>query len=401
MGIGCHVLPADVGVFRQPCRAASRSTCPPRRRGGVPPSKTSPTAATPSSPPTWGCSAADRSGAPAAPVLPADVGVFRGPRPVRRRPQVLPADVGVFRFRNPTGREAPCPPRRRGGVPVQAKADAKARASSPPTWGCSVSVSSISSSVRVLPADVGVFRRRATSPTACPSPPRRRGGVPSYYAADAMAGGSSPPTWGCSDGEPWRAQRRAVLPADVGVFRARHMSRPRLTRPPRRRGSVPNPAHLFAILAAASLPKRGASRAPCARRSAGWRRGRPCWCRPTLYAGSRFRNMVWRTPNQTRSAGSEEDVAGWKQVDLSGLSIKLQVRRVTWIGSSPTRPTQEKRCDLRKRYRRQSFGRGSATPKPPITTLVAAQGQLAQVQRPPPTPLRGGLGVPGEAGETL
>lgn len=50
--------------------------------------------------------------------------------------------------------------------------------------------------------------------------------------------------------------------------------------------------------------------------------------------------VVWRTPNRSRSSWIEEDVAGLKRVAMSVVSASSQVRRVTLMGSSPTRPTK-------------------------------------------------------------
>ncbi|MFD3873866.1 cytochrome P450 [Streptomyces sp. NPDC058623] len=49
--------------------------------------------------------------------------------------------------------------------------------------------------------------------------------------------------------------------------------------------------------------------------------------------------VVWRTPNTPRRSRIEEDAAGWKRTDMSDPSVSSQVRRITGLGSSPTRPT--------------------------------------------------------------
>jgi hypothetical protein len=64
--------------------------------------------------------------------------------------------------------------------------------------------------------------------------------------------------------------------------------------------------------------------------------------------GFRFRvggqKAVWRTPNGTRWSRIEEDAAERKQIDMSLPLATSQVRRVTNLGSSPTRPTTRYVC---------------------------------------------------------
>lgn len=52
--------------------------------------------------------------------------------------------------------------------------------------------------VRVLPADVGVFRSRRLGPSSRTRRPRRRAGVPGASIGGGMWAASSPPTRGCS-----------------------------------------------------------------------------------------------------------------------------------------------------------------------------------------------------------
>ncbi len=154
-----------------------------------------------SSPPTRGCSA--------------------GGGLVGRGPPVLPADAGVFRNSRPRRRPSAGPPRRRGGVPSKTYRKAQARASSPPTRGCSDTAVSGPSSTPVLPADAGVFLRRRPPADTRGRPPRRRGGVPPHRRGGPGSSRSSPPTRGCSDGGNRDRGWVSVLPADAGVFRRR------------------------------------------------------------------------------------------------------------------------------------------------------------------------------------
>src|SRR5690606_8307298 len=71
------VLPADAGVFRRRCPTPSPRSCPPRRRGGVPPIPADDPRLKGSSPPTRGCSGHAWGDGDGGGVLPADAGVFR------------------------------------------------------------------------------------------------------------------------------------------------------------------------------------------------------------------------------------------------------------------------------------------------------------------------------------
>src|SRR5690606_34141216 len=190
------VLPADAGVFRGPSAATRPCPRPPRRRGGVPRSTAETSAQSQSSPPTRGCSVVRGLERQIADVLPADAGVFRSlrgspdrsSRPPRRRGGVplddaeptrfetsspptrgcsellgraglpvvvLPADAGVFRGPRARGSRSCRPPRRRGGVPQPRTELLRTTESSPPTRGCSDAREDADGAAVVLPADAG------------------------------------------------------------------------------------------------------------------------------------------------------------------------------------------------------------------------------------------------------
>ncbi len=208
-GLVDTVLPADAGVFRNsgaPPRSCKR---PPCRRGGVPHADETRPPTRESSPPTRGCSDGGRGRGPGDLVLPADVptdhcpeGPSHGP-PRRRGRGVLTADAGVFRFRARTRWRCAGPPRIRGGVPQRAGRWMAVVESSPPTRGCSARPPAPGPAPPVLPADAGVFRSSPPPGRRPRGPPRRRGGVPTERESVALTLASSPPTRGCSVGEPW------------------------------------------------------------------------------------------------------------------------------------------------------------------------------------------------------
>src|SRR5690606_41449470 len=111
---------------------------------------------------------------------------------------VLPADAGVFRSPAPNCCAPPSPPRRRGGVPTPEKTRTVPPLSSPPTRGCSDLRGHRVPAPHVLPADAGVFRRASRWCAMGRSPPRRRGGVPPLASGATKLTRSSPPTRGWS-----------------------------------------------------------------------------------------------------------------------------------------------------------------------------------------------------------
>ncbi len=304
------VLPADAGVFRSRSSPTGRSGCAPRRRGGVPPSGASKRSAGTCSPPTRGCSGRGEPHEGAGPVLPADAGVFRSPppctssssgaprrrggvpvagsltkalvqcspptrgcsdrrRPVRAAAPVLPADAGVFRAgASPAPRRGRAP-RRRGGVPTLYLGGGADVRCSPPTRGCSEASRFGRQLLLVLPADAGVFRRLSTASPTLRSAPRRRGGVPGDELEPGVHLQCSPPTRGCSAPRFWSSASSTVLPADAGVFRTWRSRPSRRSRAPRRRGGVPAEGRTLQILHTCSPPTRGCSGL------AGLRQGRP------------------------------------------------------------------------------------------------------------------------------
>ncbi len=238
-GLQGHVLPADAGVFRRHWPAGRSGAGPPRRRGGVPPRPTGCSWSAASSPPTRGCSAARHVRQGVRRVLPADAGVFRSPRGPRS--------------------PRPRPPRRRGGVPPRRVGAGCVRPSSPPTRGCSVTVTRYRPLAMVLPADAGVFRSPRTWRPTRTRPPRRRGGVPPAQWATSPFMTSSPPTRGCSALPAWAPRGPAVLPADAGVFRTSRSRAGVSSSPPRRRGGVPRGWSLADGSDQSSPPTRGCS----------------------------------------------------------------------------------------------------------------------------------------------
>src|SRR5690606_12841301 len=124
------------------------------------------------------------------------------------------------------------PPRRRGGVPNSSVEPAFQLWSSPPTRGCSAGRDLGVVAHAVLPADAGVFRSPAPNCCAPPSPPRRRGGVPTPEKTRTVPPLSSPPTRGCSDLPAPLRPPQGVLPADAGVFRSPGTSCTGAARPP-------------------------------------------------------------------------------------------------------------------------------------------------------------------------
>ncbi len=172
---------------------------------------------------------------------------------------VLPADAGVFRRRATTGPAPTSPPRRRGGVPYERNSPVSITRSSPPTRGCSATERPVGVESHVLPADAGVFRRPAPRAWTSTRPPRRRGGVPHLDAICPHNTKSSPPTRGCSVPQEPQEPAPDVLPADAGVFR--HPRRPLLERqrPPRRRGGVPRTRPRPRTGRTSSPPTRGCS----------------------------------------------------------------------------------------------------------------------------------------------
>lgn len=77
---------------------------------------------------------------------------------------------------------------------------------------------------------------------------------------------------------------------------------------------------------------------------------------------------VWRTPNRSRSSGIEADAAEGKRIDMSVPLVSSQVRRVTDLGSSPTRPTMCCPC-------RNVLSRVNVRPPPAAGAFVVRRGR--------------------------
>jgi hypothetical protein len=115
-------------------------------------------------------------------------------RPARVDGQgALPADAGVFRRTAAWCSTSMGPPRWREGVPSSRRSAPRGRRSSPPTRGCSAVAIAVAKAVAVLPADVWVFRLRASWRCTRRRPSRRREGVPSSGLPSTPVPGSSPP----------------------------------------------------------------------------------------------------------------------------------------------------------------------------------------------------------------
>ena len=173
----------------------------------------------PSSPPTWGCSGISRT-------------QFLSWC-------VFPTHVGVFRMPHGSGSSSASLPHPRGGVPPPYTSPQPSITSSPPTWGCSVSLANSRPTQGVFPTHVGVFRvmRRTSGTTSCL--PHPRGGVPTSRTPFEVAEGSSPPTWGCSGGAAYWGDALGVFPTHVGVFRRRRQRCEGDLSLPHPRGGVP------------------------------------------------------------------------------------------------------------------------------------------------------------------
>ena len=255
------VLPAQAGVFRPPRTSASVWPRPPRAGGGLPPSANSSAVCGRSSPRRRGSSAAwtCRSGHPR--VLPAQAGVFlsevwtitSGPCPPRAggglprwmrwtawirsssprrrgssrchprvplRPPVLPAQAGVFPGPRPCCGHGTRPPRAGGGLPFGLGKSIMQLESSPRRRGSSGGWIRLGRDVRVLPAQAGVFPGSSRSRPGRGCPPRAGGGLPQPSPAVAKLIASSPRRRGSSLDPNLTAHRRRVLPAQAGVFRS-------------------------------------------------------------------------------------------------------------------------------------------------------------------------------------
>ncbi len=170
------LLPAHAGVFPWRPAGSSRSTPPPRARGGVPLGIAMPRLRRVSSPRTRGCSLG-------AVVDDAEV-------------DLLPAHAGVFPC--PSGWPTPeaTPPRARGGVPSPSTSALSPKPSSPRTRGCSQHRPRRRAEGLLLPAHAGVFPLGIRSELWEKSPPRARGGVPAAANGVCPVQSSSPRTRG-------------------------------------------------------------------------------------------------------------------------------------------------------------------------------------------------------------
>ncbi len=243
--LGRPVLPADAGVFR-----ARRVGTGQRWR---------------SSPPARGCSAPAARGRSGASVLPADARVSRARRPgegcascpPRRRGGAPPS----FRIRACGYRCS----RRRGGVPGSRPVRGAGAKSSLPTRGCPDAVDRLEPAAGVLPVDVGeadagVFPCRSPRRSSSCSLLRRRGGVPATLGPDTIKPKPSPPTRGCSVRDGSGCGWASVLPADAGVLRRSGRRRSGSRGSPRRRGGASTNGFLCDLWIESSPSTRGASR---------------------------------------------------------------------------------------------------------------------------------------------
>ncbi len=197
---GHRVLPAGAGVSRCCDQAASRWSCPPRRRGGQPAATTNVICLAPSSPQARG--SAGRPG------------------PVRGARGVLPAGAGVSRLTRFGYAKVRGPPRRRGGQPLPRSPPSAPPRSSPQARGSAVDDVLVATVAVVLPAGAGVSRRGHRGRRGPARPPRRRGGQPDLGRTTASLEGSSPQARGSAAAAGRSCGRGTVLPAGAGVSRS-------------------------------------------------------------------------------------------------------------------------------------------------------------------------------------
>ncbi len=294
------MVPAQAGVFRRWRPSRPARTGGPRAGGGVPARSTTKTWPRPWSPRRRGCSGSGPAAVGSAVVVPAQAGVFRrirlrplhdrcGPRagggvpprtvplasssawsPRRRgcsepalhaewKGHVVPAQAGVFRPRATSGRRFTSGPRAGGGVPIPLASARRNSPWSPRRRGCSARVGSDHDGAGVVPAQAGVFRRRAVGHLHGRRGPRAGGGVPWCAHDRAHCPAWSPRRRGCSAARTPHDRDHSVVPAQAGVFRSDGDGGTGSHRGPRAGGGVPASPALPRPLPAWSL-RRGRPR---------------------------------------------------------------------------------------------------------------------------------------------
>ncbi len=258
------VVPASAGVFRTGPNRARPAVRRPRQRGGVPRRQHLRPLRVGSSPPARGVPVDGNAARSARTSSPPARGCSDGRREHERGQRVVPASAGVFRGTRTPVSGCASRPRQRGGVPDLANAGTCDVRSSPPARGCSVAAVDglLHRVVNDLLRAIKVFRdgQGGQHPTA--GRPRQRGGVPWWWLIQFKTGTSSPPARGCSGVRSGDCDRRPVVPASAGVFRAAACSRSRPSSRPRQRGVVPVDNDYALIYVGSSPPARGCS-VPC------------------------------------------------------------------------------------------------------------------------------------------
>ena len=151
-----------------------------------------------SSPRTWGCFRWRHSSSHSSAVFPTHVGVFLSPKGIAENIARLP--------------------HARGGVSVDLWRIGMTYKSSPRTWGCFQNLPRNESARMVFPTHVGVFPCSRFSFLLCRCLPHARGGVSKVKAAHDCGRLSSPRTWGCFGSLSSVLGLRVVFPTHVGVF---------------------------------------------------------------------------------------------------------------------------------------------------------------------------------------
>ena len=275
------LLPTPVGMFRPVRRSSSFRSASPHARGDVPSRCGGLRSLICFSPRPWGCSDVRGFLFSACPLLPTPVGMFRGSTPSRplwrpsphargdvpgrrrlcssggsfsprpwgcsaaffplwERRKLLPTPVGMFRLQGIQPRHDLPSPHARGDVPGAATAGYFGAAFSPRPWGCSGRGGRASSSPRLLPTPVGMFRSSPGISSRNAPSPHARGDVPYRRAWNLIAPLFSPRPWGCSGAPRCEGAATPLLPTPVGMFRpdGRADAHPRPS--PHARGDVPS-----------------------------------------------------------------------------------------------------------------------------------------------------------------
>ena len=130
-------------------------------------------------------------------------------------------------------------PRSRGDGPPMCSVICMHSTFSPLTWGWSPATNQSKDRRAVLPAHVGMVPTRADSARAKFCSPRSRGDGPSGSVVSNSASMFSPLTWGWSHDQPPPELPQPVLPAHVGMVRLEEIWQEAQGRSPRSRGDGP------------------------------------------------------------------------------------------------------------------------------------------------------------------